>query len=292
MTQISAPEFVTLENGDFSNLTALAAAGLSDSFFNPGQLETIIGNAVGFEGDENPDAVVMHYPSEEGGLALLATTGDGEFALMNAWPFLPEVLSTAITPLRVGVSEDGLQAIVTARIGDAVLSFFDDAYIVSAPSYRGGLIRFGQFYAICSQGRPADLSELEVDPEDPDYKDYLAAGFKPDGRGVITLPLEGTSMILPRADIAPNAFEFRGPVISVEPQEDWLAPDAAILRVSVMRPFEDEDGDQLDEGFDLPILLRRDLIEGGTFPEPGDDFQGLIFLYGTGFEEDGEPVLN
>ena len=98
----------------------------------------------------------------------------------------------------------------------------------------------------------------------------------------------------PRFDIAPNAYEFRGQVVSLAELNDWIVPEAAIARVTVMRPFEDEDGQPDAEGLDLPILLRKPLLDGDGWPQPGDEVEGIIYVYGSGFaapfdDDEGEP---
>ena len=131
--------------------------------------------------------------------------------------------------------------------------------------------------------------------DDPAYAGLLAGGSVPNAQGNLEFDLAGAALIAPRPDIAPNAYEFRGPVVSLTELTDWIVPDAAIARVTVMRPFEDEDGQPDAEGLDLPILLRRATLEAEDWPAPGDEVEGIIFVYGSGFaapfdDDDGEDA--
>ena len=150
--------------------------------------------------------------------------------------------------------------------------------------------------------RPAGTGGLEIGPDDPAYASLLESGSTPNANGNLEFSLEGAALMAPRFDIAPNAYEFRGQVVSLAELNDWIVPEAAIARVTVMRPFEDEDGQPDAEGLDLPILLRKPLLDGDGWPQPGDEVEGIIYVYGSGFaapfddDEEGEveagvPIL-
>ena len=150
--------------------------------------------------------------------------------------------------------------------------------------------------------RGGSASAQVIGPDDPAYASLLESGSTPNANGNLEFSLEGAALMAPRFDIAPNAYEFRGQVVSLAELNDWIVPEAAIARVTVMRPFEDEDGQPDAEGLDLPILLRKPLLDGDGWPQPGDEVEGIIYVYGSGFaapfddDEEGEveagvPIL-
>lgn len=282
------PEFVEIEEESFPNISVLAAAGVPEDFFEEDRMNALLEAGEAFQFEDQPNYAMLHYPSSEGGVAVLLRWMGDAYGLVNAWPFLPQVATAEIVPLKAAVSPEQSQAYVTARIGTSVLTFFDDGYVENGALYRDGDIFYAQFYGIGTQARTAEEAEFFIGPEDEEFEQLVALGHELNDEGNVALSLAGTALIVPRLDIAPNAFEFRGPVVAVETPEEWLTPDAAIVHVTVARPFEEEDGTPSEEGFDLPILLRPDLIEGGTMPQPGEELQGLVFLYGTGFE--GDPA--
>lgn len=289
------PEFLTLDSDAFYNGPALEAAGIGPDMWDEDRLSEYLEDGVAFEAEDDPNSAIVQYPSEDGGLAMLLRWDDEAYELLNAWPFLPEVVSTPAAPIRVGESPEGDQAFVTCQLGAATLVYFEDSYLLTRDEYRAGEIEFAQFYAIGAQSRPAGAGALEIGPDDPAYAGLLAGGSVPNAQGNLEFDLAGAALIAPRPDIAPNAYEFRGPVVSLTELTDWIVPDAAIARVTVMRPFEDEDGQPDAEGLDLPILLRRATLEAEDWPAPGDEVEGIIFVYGSGFaapfdDDDGEDA--
>lgn len=296
------PEFLTLNAEVFYNGPALEAAGIGPDMWDEDRLSEYLEDGVAFEAEDDPNSAIVQYPSEEGGLAMLLRWDDEAYELLNAWPFLPEVVSTPASPFRIGESPEGDQALVTCQVGGAALVYFEDSYLLIRDEYRAGEVEFAQFYAIGAQLRPAGAGALEIGPDDPAYASLLESGSTPNANGNLEFSLAGAALMAPRFDIAPNAYEFRGPVVSLAELNDWIVPDAAIARVTVMRPFEDEDGQPDAEGLDLPILLRKEMLEGGDWPNPGDEVEGIIYVYGSGFaapfdddEEDapeaGVPIL-
>lgn len=284
----NAPEFVELDTDAFYNDAIMAAAGIEASFYDEDNLARYLDDGVAVQGVDDANAELLQYPSEDGGVAMLLRFQQGVYDLLNAWPFLPVVLSAEVVPLKVAASPDGLQAFVTGRVGNAILTWFDDGFIENAPTYRAGDVAYAQFYGLATQAAPAEKSVFQIGPDDEDFDQLVDAGQPVNDEGLIEISISGAAIIMPRADIAPNAFEFRGPVMAVEPLTDWIAPDAAVVHVTVMRPFEDEEGNPVEDGFDLPILMRPDLVDGGHLPQPGEDLQGIVFLYGTGFDGDAD----
>lgn len=283
-----APEFVEIDEASFFIGPVLGAAGIPAEFFEGDNLDTIMETGEAFEYGDDPNTLILQYPSHEGGVSILLELDGDAYGLINAWPFLPQVLNAEVEPLKVAASPDGRQAFVTGRVGNAAVVFFDDGYIENAPAYRTGEIFYAQFYGILTQASLAEEEEFQVSPGDEGYQELLESGRVPDENGVMTISWDDAAGMMPRFDIAPNAFEFRGPVTAIDPLTDWLVPDTAIVHVTIMRPFSDEDGNPVDEGFDLPMLIRPEMIEGGALPQPGDEIQGLAFLYGTGFSDDEE----
>ncbi|NHF74734.1 hypothetical protein [Paracoccus xiamenensis] len=286
------PEFLTLDSEVFYNGPALEAAGIGPDMWDEDRLSEYLDEGVAFEAEDDPNSAIVQYPSEEGGLAMLLRWDDEAYELLNAWPFLPEVVSTPAAPFRIGESAERDQAFVTCQVGGAALVYFEDSYLLTRDEYRAGEIEFAQFYAIGAQLRPASDGALEIGPDDPAYASLLESGSTPNASGNLEFSLAGAALMAPRFDIAPNAYEFRGPVVSVVPLNDWIVPDAAIARITVMRPFEDEEGQPDAEGLDLPILLRKPVLSGDDWPQPGEEVEGIIYVYGSGFaapfDDDGE----
>lgn len=289
------PEFTELDEQRFFNGIVLGAVGVPSEFFQPENMNALMEAGEAFQYADDPNVVMLQYPSSDSGLAILLDWDGDAYGLMNAWPFLPKVINAEIDPLKIETSPDGRQAFVTARVGTAAVVFFDDGFVESAQRYRDAEIVYAQFYGIVTQASPAEAEDFRIAPGDEGYQELLDAGKVPDQDGVMTISWADAAGMMPRFDIAPNAFEFRGPVTEIEPLTDWLVPDAAIVRVTVMRPFTDEEGNPVEDGFDLPMLIRPDLIEGGRLPRPGEEVQGLAFLYGTGLADDDDedvPLLN
>lgn len=290
-----APEFVEIDEQRFFNGYVLPAAGIPQEFFHPDHMGTIMEAGEAFQYENDPNIALLQYPSAEGGVSMLLDWDGDAYGLMNAWPFLPQIINAEIEPLKVEISPDGRQAFVTARVGAAAVVFFDDGFVENAQLYRDGEVVYAQFYGIVTQASPADGEDFRIGPGDEGYQELLDAGKVPDEDGALTISWADAAGMMPRFDIAPNAFEFRGPVTAIQPLTDWLVPDAAIVHVTVMRPFIDEEGNHVEDGFDLPMLIRPELVEGGKLPEPGEEMQGLAFLYGTGFadgDDEDVPLLN
>ena len=294
------PEFLTLNAEVFYNGPALEAAGIGPDMWDEDRLSEYLEDGVAFEAEDDPNSAIVQYPTEEGGLAMLLRWDDEAYELLNVWPFLPEVVSTPAAPFRVGESPEGDQAFVTCQIGGAALVYFEDSYLLTREDYRAGEIEFAQFYAISPQFGPASDGSVAIGPDDPAYASLQEGGAVPNGDGNLEFKLDGAALMAPRFDISPNAYEFRGPVVSLTELTDWIVPDAAIARVTVMRPFEDEDGQPDAEGLDLPILLRKATLDGAGWPQPGDEVEGIIYVYGSGFAapfdeegeaEEGVPIL-
>lgn len=282
------PEFVEIDDESFYNGTVLIAAGLDADFFDEARMTAYLEAGIAVQGVDDANLELLQYPSEEGGVAMLLRFQGDAYDLINAWPFLPVVVNSEIVPLKAAVAPAGTQAFVTGRVGSAVLTWFDDGFIENAPDYRAGKVAYGQFYGLAAQLSEAESTVFQIGPGDEEFEQLVAAGQKLNEDGVITISMAGAAMCVPRPDIALNAFEFRGPVMAGELLARWITPDAAVVHVTILRPYEDEDGTALEEGFDLPILVHPNIIDGGALPRPGDEVQGIVFLYGTGFE--GDPI--
>ena len=121
------PEFLTLNAEVFYNGPALEAAGIGPGMWDEDRLSEYLEDGVAFEAEDDPNSAIVQFLSEEGGLAMLLRWDDEAYELLNAWPFLPEVVSTPASPFRIGESPGADQAVLPCPVGGGGLGGLVDS---------------------------------------------------------------------------------------------------------------------------------------------------------------------
>jgi hypothetical protein len=199
--------------------------------------------------------------------------------MASLYPFWSEGIQHTLTLNHVKVWKSGVEAQITAGLGEAEMTFFDAHFLTNRLWYRQGghydFILTGLAYS----AQPARLMELPYSPN-PDVLAWrtLLTGDHDDGEPAespTVLCLEGMASLLPITDWDNDDHSFRGPVKSVKPFADFLGQDGWLVRVTVLRLSDYE-----TEDVNLDIVITRRAWQGDGVPVVGADMEGTLWLQG------------
>lgn len=226
---------------------------------------------------QEPRAALLCHPSEGLGLgaAIRATAAGNE--LFAVWPVVSHGVQHQLVPERLILSEDRLQAYVVAAIGDLELCYFDPLFIPDRGFYAAGC---PQDVILNGIAHKFDVIEPEPFFVGPDAETYEALVRVTPGTvgedGKIRFETKGMAAIFPLKGTTRNAYEFRGPVLSVRKlMLDLAGHPVWLIRVAVARIGEDLTAVEID------IAVTDLTLPKAGLPEVGQDVAGVAVLNGT-----------
>lgn len=217
----------------------------------------------------------MVWPSTVSGVTVVLRVVDGVTEFASCFPF--NVLSgcNAITLVNVKVWEGGVEAQITARLGEGEVTFFDTQYTINRTWYEVGRKYLFNLLGLAYDAGPAKVHEWTV-RRSPDELAWLKAKLK-EGEDTpeaeYKLSTEGASVFLPVDGWDADDYSFQAPVKSVHEFTDWLGQDGWQVRATVMR-FDDDDEANLD------IFITRRVWAGSAPPQVGQNISGRLWLQG------------
>lgn len=201
--------------------------------------------------------------------------------LHTAFPIATRGETHRIRVADVHESSFGLEARITAEIGEAKITFFEPYYVLNSGQYRPEVELDVILVGIVYRLQVADRNETVIHPQigethlggaavllsmrDADSGNLPANGF-------------GLAYILEPSDRpGPDDYSFRGPLKNVQPL-DFLTSPASRMTATLLRI---NDGD-IDIDIDLYVMDRK--IHAGQMPAVGDDVAGVLWLQGFAAE--------
>ncbi|MEZ5773107.1 MAG: hypothetical protein R3D61_16410, partial [Defluviimonas denitrificans] len=226
---------------------------------------------------DEPEGMIFVWPTRTTGLTVLLTQIDGAWSMTGCWPFMTSGKEHDAEIRRVVLGPDRLRAMVEVAIADTVgLTFYDYEFAAKRGLYVKGVDHRLVLSGIAHAFGPADTSPLEIGPDAPGYAALSEWSGAVGDNGKVTVQTTGMAAILPREDIAPNAYEVRGPVVKVRKHLDpMLGQPVWLVCVTVARIGED------DTDVNLDIAVAETVLEGRPLPAEGDDIEALILLQGS-----------
>jgi hypothetical protein len=194
-------------------------------------------------------------------------------SLVSMYPFFSEGSQHTVELKEVLVWDNGCEAQLTVRLGEAKIVFYDTCYLTNRAWYKAGdaydFILTGIAYEAC----PARTEPFKVQ-QDPEVAAWHARMEREQGRESVperemTIRMEGMAFLLP-ADEADD-YSFRGPILSVRDIGEILGQRAWLLEVTVLRCPED---------VPIKILITRSAWKGDSAPRVGEDVEGFLWLQG------------
>ena len=226
---------------------------------------------------DEPEGMIFVWPTRTTGLTVLLTQTDGEWSMTGCWPFMTSGTEHDAEIRRVVLGHDSLRAMVEVAIDDAVgLTYYDYEFAAKRGLYVKGVDHRLVLSGIAHAFGPADTSPLEIGPDAPSFSALSEWSEAVGDNGKIAIQTKGMAAIFPREDIAPNAYEVRGPVVRVRKHLDlMLGQPVWLVCVTVARIGED------DTDVNLDIAVAETVLEGRPLPAVGDDIEALILLQGS-----------
>jgi len=197
----------------------------------------------------------------------------------SLYPFWSEGTQHTIILNQVNVWESGVEAQITASLGEAEITFFDAHFLINRLWYEQGgrydFILTGFAYT----ARPAQVMEFPYSPN-PDQLAWQALlSDNPDEESIkeppTVLSLSGMASLLPIADWDNDEYSFRGPVKRIKPFTDYLGQDGWLVRVTVMRLSDYE-----TEDVNLDIVLTGRAWQEDNAPIVDMEIEGTLWLQG------------
>ncbi len=220
------------------------------------------------------------WPDPDKG-AIITTAYDeneGKSRLCSIIPFWLEGTCHRLVMLDVSVWENGVEAHISAGLGDADITFYDTHYLLNRGWYGRGQEYDFVLSGIAYSARPAEKAEIPYNPP-PDQIAWDAMLAQERGEEVPETPsslrLDGAAFFLPILEWDQDDYSFRGPVKEVKPFTDFLGQSGWRVRVTVMRL-----SDHQPEDIDLDIVITSMAWEEKSAPEVGQDIEGRLWLQG------------
>lgn len=229
--------------------------------------------------DVQPGALLKYPQGEWSGLILHLRKTPGAMEFVGLWPQVRSGGRLVAELVSLIKSSDGCQAHAELR----PVHLPGHSLWVHLPEYgcspgfweRGGVSDFRPI-GLPIQIGPADLTPVRVGPDAPSYASMRAAGLAPGADGVIELQTEGLAALIQRPDIAPNVYEFRGAITAIRDGGEFMGASFRIADAQVLRSDDDPGANQA-----LSLVITDSVWSGVTFPEVGDNVQGLAMLQAT-----------
>lgn len=224
-----------------------------------------------------PEGVLFVWPTRNTGMTLLVVPHEGQWAMTSCWPFLTSGSEHDAEIERVVLAPDRLRAMVEARIGgELALTYHDFQFAARRGLYVMGVDHRLALSGIAHMFRPADTTPVKLGPDAPVFDALSRGGAAVGEDGMISIETRGMASIFPREDIAPNAYEVRGPVVRVRKTlNEMFGQPVWMVQVTVARIGDDNDVD-----VNLDIAVSATVLDGRPLPALGDDVEALILLQG------------
>jgi len=220
------------------------------------------------------------WPQTDRGVIITIAVDDvaKQNRLCTVYPFWADGQRHRLVINEVAVWEAGVEAQITATIGEAEITLYDAHYLLNRSWYECGREYDFILSGIAYGARPAEEIELPYTPN-PDQVAWEAIlaqqrGEEPPERSG-TIRLGGSAFFLPISEWDVDDYSFRGPIKAVTLFKDYLGQDGWLVKATVMRLSDLE-----PEDFDLDIVITARAWDGETPPEVGQDIEGRIWLQG------------
>ncbi len=206
----------------------------------------------------------------------VVVTGDSRSYLHTAFPVASSGKRHRVRVVGAHESSFGLEARITAELGDATITFFEPYYALNADRYRPGaeleIMLAGIVYAM----QIPDPSQTITHPEIGEVHLSGAAILLPvKDSDFDTLPSNGFGLayILESSGPGPDDYNFRGPVKAIKSIE-FLGRPAKCMTATLLRMNEG------DVDIDVDLYALDENIHSGENPELGSDITGVLWLQG------------
>ncbi len=221
--------------------------------------------------------LIQNSKSGFGSLGIVVADNSSRNYLHSAFPVGSRGQTHSINVVGVSESSFGLEACITAGLGDAKIRFFEPYYALNAGSYQTDVEFNITLSAVAYHIEVADPTETVVHPEIGEVHLPGAAMLIPMNRSdnaIVSTNGFGLSYILAeREEPGPDDYQFRGVVKEAEGVE-FLGLPAWRFKATVLR---------LNEGntdVDLDIYVLDERIQEGHRPAIGGDIVGTLWLQG------------
>lgn len=228
-----------------------------------------------------PIGFQLVWPIRNHGLALILSIEKEANNIASLFPFFHSVSQHAMTLREVRVWKGGLEAQITATLGDGEVTFFDTQYLINRAWYEADKNYEFILSGIAYTARPAANQKIKIDPDVVKKANQRMKELKEEEGFEAyemsdTLTLEGAAILLPISKWDADDYNFHAPVKSVKEFKDWLGQDGWQVRATVMRRLDGGD----DEDIDLDIIITRRVWLDKAPPQVGQDIEGNLWLQG------------
>jgi hypothetical protein len=228
-------------------------------------------------GKQTADITLIQGAKSGFGTLGIVVSAESKTYLHSAFPVAVTGIVHRVRVLEIHESSFGLEACITAHIGDARINFFEPYYALQFELYRPGVELDVSLAGIVYVLSVSERGQIVMHPE------------------IGEINLDGAAMLLPIQEPAPSAlpangfglayvqseqdgpglddYRFRGPVKQVESVE-FLGRAAWRMAATVIR-FENGQRE-----IDIELYTLADKISEGRRPVAGGDVTGVLWLQG------------
>ncbi len=259
--------------------TAVVVKGVSESASNPRQLP--VEWAKGFH---------LAWPNSDKGVILTVRMDEIERQnrLISIYPFWQEGSRHRLVINNVSVWDEGVEAQITAGLGDVEITFFDAHFLLNRGWYERGKECEFSLCGLAYTARPAEDIEIPFTPN-PDQVAWEAELARSRGEEFVrtpeTISLRGAAFLLPIDKWDVDDYSFRGPIKQVRPFRDFLGQDGWVVTATILR-LSNKD----PEDVDLNILITKRVWETDSPPVAGQDIEGRFWLQGFLKSTEGSSI--
>lgn len=230
------------------------------------------------DGLSDNTVVLLGWPNKESGLVMgLRINAAQEQAELSAvWPNLANGLLYDVNLEGLILSDDGVEGAAEVTLPDhdqIELAFTDVHFAISHGDYLSPGPRRARIIGLALGLKWADCTPVVIGPEAPSYAMMVKNGATVDHDGKIRLKTDQMAALLPH-DLAPQAFQIRGPVTAIRDDKTGvMGQSLRLLTVTVARPIQGND-------LDLMVAVTPHLWPDCGKVQVGDSIQGVVLLQG------------
>jgi len=225
-----------------------------------------------------PMGFQLVWPIRNCGLALIICVEIEKNSIASLFPFFHTGSRHTMTLREVCVWEEGLEAQITATLGDGEVTFFDTQYLINRAWYETGKNYDFILSGIAYTARPAANQEIKPNPDAVKKRNQRMKEAKGDFEKIelsnTIIKFDGAAILIPITEWDVDDYSFRAPIKSVEEFKDWLGQDGWRVSATVMRSLD------ANEDIDLNIIITHRVWSDKAPPQVGQDIEGNLWLQG------------
>lgn len=221
---------------------------------------------------------ILAWPYRDHGISVIVKHTHTGNEVVSIFPFYDHGAQITLALDHIRVWGNGVEAQVDAKIGEALISFYDTQFYINRACYEAGRSYDFLITGIAYKAGLLLQKEIKITQKDV-VVDWLNRNVRADGEPLyekeMTVNTEGMSLLMPVPEWDRDDYQFSGPVTEVKPVEDLLGQKAWLVSITVLREIGPDNQD-----VDMKFIITERAWQEDTPLMPGQTITGTVWLQG------------